>query len=62
MSLQRLSKFCYCREVCLDRIQKHMTDIARNEYTDGLQQIIKQYDNAVYTSIKKKPKDLTCNT
>ena len=41
-----------------NKIYKHMTAIAKNVYIDDLDDIVKKYNNTVYSSIKMKPKDV----
>ena len=42
-----------------NKIYKHMTTIGKNVYIDALDDIVKQYNNTVHSSIKMKPKDVT---
>ena len=41
-----------------NKIYKHMTTIAKSVYIDDLDDIVKKYNNTVYSSIKMKPKDV----
>ena len=42
-----------------NKIYKHMTTIGKNVYFNVLNDIVKKYNNTVYSSIKMKPKDVT---
>ena len=42
-----------------NKIYKHMITIGENVYFNDLDNIVKKYNNAVYSSIKMKPKDVT---
>ena len=42
-----------------NKIYKHMTTVGKNIYIDDLDDIVKKYNNAVHSSIKMKPKDVT---
>ena len=42
-------------------IYKHMTAISKNVYIDQIDDIVKEYNNRYYTSIKMKPVDVTDN-
>ena len=42
-----------------NKIYKHMTTIGENVYFNGLDDIVKKYNNTVHSSIKMKPKDAT---
>ena len=42
-----------------NKIYKHMTTIGKNVYIDVLDDIVKNYNNTVHSSIKMKPKDVT---
>ena len=41
---------------------KYMTSISKNVYTDKLNDIVDEYNNAYYTTIKMKPIDVKDNT
>ena len=41
------------------KIYKHMSTIGKNVYIDVLDDIVRKYNNTVYSSIKMKPKDVT---
>ena len=45
-----------------NKIYKYMTSISKNEYIDKLDDIVKEYNNTHYTSIKTKPVDVKDNT
>ena len=44
------------------KIYKYMTSISKNVYSDKLDNIVKEYNNKYYTSIKMKPVDVKDNT
>ena len=44
-----------------NKIYKHMTTIGKNVYFNDLDDIVKDYNNTVHTSIKMKPKDVKDN-
>ena len=46
-------------ETLKNKIYKHMTTIGENVYFNDLDDIVKKYNNTVYSSIKMKPKDVT---
>ena len=45
-----------------NKIYKQMTAILKNVYIDKLDDIVKEYNNKHYTSIKMKPADVKYNT
>ena len=45
-----------------NKIYKHMTIISKNVYFDVLDDIVKDYNNTIHSSIKMKPKDVKDNT
>ena len=44
------------------KIYKHMTSISKNLYIDKLDDIVDEYNNTYYTTIKMKPIDVKNNT
>ena len=44
-----------------NKIYKHMTTIEKNVYFNDLDDIVKNYNNTIHTSIKIKPKDVNNN-
>ena len=42
-----------------NKFYKHMTTIGKNVYFNDLDDIVEKYNNAVHSSIKMKPKDVT---
>ena len=44
------------------KIYKYMTSISKNVYIDKLDQIVDEYNNTYYTTIKMKPDDVKDNT
>ena len=46
-------------ETLKNKIYKHMATIGKNVYIDVLDDIFKKYNNAVHSSIKMKPEDVT---
>ena len=44
------------------KIYKHMTSISKNVYIDKLDDIVSEYNNTYYTTIKMKPIDVKNNT
>ena len=45
-----------------NKIYKHTTIISKNVYFDVLDDIVKDYNNTIHSSIKMKPKDVKDNT
>ena len=41
-----------------NRIYKHMTTIGKNVYFNDLDDIVKNFNNSIHSSIKMKPKDV----
>ena len=41
-----------------NKIYKHMTTIGKNVYFNDLDDIVKNYNNSIHSSIKMKPKDV----
>ena len=41
-----------------NKIYKHMTAIGKNVYFNVLDDIVKDYNNSIHSSIKMKPKDV----
>ena len=41
-----------------NKIYKHMTSIGKNVYFNVLDDIVKNYNNTIHSSIKMKPKDV----
>ena len=48
-------------KILKNRIYKHMTAIGKNVYFNVLDDIVKDYNNTVHSSIKMKPKDAKNN-
>ena len=44
------------------KIHKYMTSVSKNVYIDELDDIVNKYNNAYYSTIKKKPVDVKSNT
>ena len=44
-----------------NKIYKHMTTISKNVYFNVLDDIVKDYNNTIHSSIKMKPKDVKDN-
>ena len=44
-----------------NKISKHMTTISKNIYFNVLDDIVKDYNNTIHSSIKMKPKDVKDN-
>ena len=44
-----------------NKIYKHMTYIGKNVYFNVLDDIVKNYNNTIHSSIKMKPKDVKNN-
>ena len=44
------------------KIFKHMTAVSKNIYFDVLDDIVNEYNNTVYRTIKMKPIEVTCNS
>ena len=47
------------RFIMKNKIYKHMTTIGKDVYFNDLDDIVKNYNNNVHSSIKMKPKDVT---
>ena len=45
-----------------NKIYKHMITIGKNVYFDVLDDIVKDYNNSIHSSIKMKPKDVKNNS
>ena len=45
-----------------NKIFKHMTAVSKNDYFDGLDDIVDKYNNTVNRTIKMKPIDVTADS
>ena len=48
-------------ETIKNKVYKHMTTIGKNVYFAALDDIVKDYNNTIHSSIKMKPKDVKNN-